>query len=119
MWVHVLMEPMPGPQLPAAVVKMVTYGEVHPGSSRVPVCLCNLSAHAMEIPTKAVVAQVIPANQVLPVIHPPDYQRVKAKTPKRLDCGGSGPPRSQRVAQIGAETGQGTIAQMGAPVCAW
>ena len=60
--VHVLMEPMPGPQLLAAVVPMVTCGELHPGSSRVPICLCSLSAHTMEIPTKAMVGQVIPAN---------------------------------------------------------
>ena len=70
MQVHVLMEPMPGPQLPAAVVPMVTYGELHPGSSRVLICLHNLSTHAMEIPTKAVFGQVVPANQVPPVVHP-------------------------------------------------
>ena len=69
MKVHVLMEPVPGPQLPAAVVPIATYGELHPGSSRVPVCLCNMSAHAMEIPAKTVVGQVIPANQVPPVVH--------------------------------------------------
>ena len=32
MWVHVLMEPVPGPQLATVVVLMVTYGELHPGS---------------------------------------------------------------------------------------
>ena len=68
MWVHVLMELMPGPQLPAAVVPTVTYRELHPGSSWVPICLCNLSAHTMEIPTKAMVRQVAPANQVPPVV---------------------------------------------------
>ena len=52
MWVHVLMELMPGPQLPAAVVPTVTYGELHPGSLRVPICLCYLSTHTVEIPTK-------------------------------------------------------------------
>ena len=52
MKVHVLMEPVLSPQLPAAVVPIATYGELHPGSSRVPVCLHNLSAHAMEIPAK-------------------------------------------------------------------
>ena len=31
MWVHMLMEPTPGPQLPAAVVPTVTYGELHWG----------------------------------------------------------------------------------------
>ena len=70
MWVHVLMEPMQGPQLPAAVVPTVTYRELYAGSSRVPICLHNLSACTMEIPTKAVVGQVVPANQVPLVVHP-------------------------------------------------
>ena len=39
MKVHVLTEPALGPQLPAAVVPIATYGELHPGSSRVPICL--------------------------------------------------------------------------------
>ena len=43
MKVHVLMEPALGPQLPAAVVPIATYGELHPGSSRVPICLRNMS----------------------------------------------------------------------------
>ena len=70
MWVHVLMELMPGPQLPAAVVPTATYGGLHPGSSRVPICLHNLRTHTMEIPTKAMVGQVALANQVPLVIHP-------------------------------------------------
>ena len=69
MWVHVLMELALGPQLPAAVVPTATYRELCPGPSRVPVCLCNLSAHAVEIPTKTVVGQVAPANQILPMVH--------------------------------------------------
>ena len=69
MWVHVLTEPMPGPQLPALVVPTVTYGELHSGSLRVPICLCNLSTHTMEIPAKAMVGQVAPANQVPLVVH--------------------------------------------------
>ena len=69
MRVHVLTEPVLGPQLPAAVVPTATYGELHPGSSRVPVCLHNFCTHAMEIPAKTVVGQVIPANQVPPVFH--------------------------------------------------
>ena len=55
MQVHVLTEPGLGPQFPAAVVPTATYGELCPGSSRVPVCLHNLSAHAVEIPAKTVV----------------------------------------------------------------
>ena len=70
MQVHVLTELMQGLQLLAAVVPTATYGELHPGSSRVPICLCNLSTHAIEIPAKAVVGQVIPTNQVPLVVHP-------------------------------------------------
>ena len=70
MQVHVLIELALGPQLPAAVEPTATYRELCPGSSRVPVCLCNLSAHAVEIPTKTVVGQVAPANQIPPVVHP-------------------------------------------------
>ena len=70
MWVFVLTEVMPSPQLPAAVVPTATYGEFHPGSSRVPICLYSLSACTVEIPTKTVVGQVAPANQVPLVVHP-------------------------------------------------
>ena len=69
MQVHVLTELALGPKLPAAVVPTSTYGELHPGSSRVPVCLCNLSAHAMDVPTKMVIGKIVPANQVPPVVH--------------------------------------------------
>ena len=69
MWVHVFMELVPGTQLPAAVVLTVTYGELHPRSSRVPISLHNLSACTMEILTKAVIGQVAPANQVPPVVN--------------------------------------------------
>ena len=70
MQVHVLMELALGPQLPARVVSTATYGELHPGSSRVPVCLHNLSTRAMEVPTKTIIGQVEPANQVPLVVHP-------------------------------------------------
>ena len=67
MKVHVLMEPALGPQLPAAVVPI---GELHPGSSRIPICLCNMSSCAVEVPAKTMVGQVMPTNQVPPVVHP-------------------------------------------------
>ena len=70
MRVHVLRELSFGPQLPAAVVPTATYGELHPGSSRVPVCLCNPSTHAMEVPAKMVTGQIVPANHVPLVVHP-------------------------------------------------
>ena len=70
MKVHVLTEPALGPQLPAVVVPIATYGELHPGSSRVPICLHNMSTHAVEIPAKTVVGQIMPANQIPSVVHP-------------------------------------------------
>ena len=36
----------------------------------VPVCLHNLSVHAVEIPIKTIVGQVVPVNQVSLVVHP-------------------------------------------------
>ena len=82
-WVHVLMEPMPGPRLLAAVLPTVTYGELHPRSSRVPICLHNLSTNTMEIPTKALVGQVIPANQVPPVVHPTRTTKEPKQKPQK------------------------------------
>ena len=58
-----------GPQLPAAVVPTATYGELHPGSSRLPVCLHNLNTLAIDVPTKMVVGQLVPANRVPLVVH--------------------------------------------------
>ena len=70
MKVHVLTEPTLGPQLPAAMVPIATYGELHPGSSRVPICLHNMSSCTVKILAKTVVGQVMPTNQVPPVVHP-------------------------------------------------
>ena len=69
MKVHVLTEPALSPQLPASVAPIATYGELHPGSSSIPVCLHNLSTHAVEIPAKSMAGQVIPTNQVPLVVH--------------------------------------------------
>ena len=41
-----------------------------PWFPRVPVCLCNLSTHAMEVPAKTIMRQIVPANQVPLVVHP-------------------------------------------------
>ena len=84
MKVHVLTEPALGPQLPAAVVPIATYGELHPGSSRVPICLRNMSSRAVEIPAKTVVGQVTAANQVPPEVHP---TRTAAETGTKLQKG--------------------------------
>ena len=83
MKVHVLMEPALGPQLPAAKVPIAMYGELHPGSSRLPICLCNMSSRAVEVPAKTMVGQVMPANQVPPAVHPTRTTKNKnVNTPK-------------------------------------
>ena len=69
MWVHMLAKPAWGPQLPASVVPTATYGELHLGSSKEPICPRNLSAHPIEVPAKAIVGQVA-ANQVPLVVLP-------------------------------------------------
>ena len=90
------MEPALGPQLPVAVVHTATYGELHPGSSRVPVCLHTLSTHAVEIPPKTVVGTVAPANQV-PLVVPltRTAEETNNQASKRIGLGGSRPPKSQ------------------------
>ena len=108
MWVHMLTEPTQGPQLPAVVVPMVTYGELHPGSLRVPICLHNLDAYSIEIPTKTVVGQVVPAKQVPPVVLPTRTSEESKSNPQKGWV---------LVAQTQAGTGQRAAAQMGAPVC--
>ena len=98
MKVHVLIEPALGPQLPAAVVPIATYGELHPGSSRVPICLCNMSSHAMEVPAKT--GWTGYACQPSTPSGPPnqDYCRDKYQITQRLGLGGFRPPRPKRVA---------------------
>ena len=85
MQVNVLTEPALSPQLPVAEVPTATYGELHLGSSRVPVCLHNLHANAVEVPAKAVVGQVVPANQV-PLVVPP-IRTAEEKTTKHQKDG--------------------------------
>ena len=88
-----------------------------PGSSRVPVCLHNLSACAPEIPLKLWVGQVAPANQILPVVHPTrtakgtNTQVSKGWVMETLDLPGLTEwPESEQE--------QGAAGQMGTPVCA-
>ena len=90
---------MPDPQLPTAVVPTVTYGELHLESSWVPICLCNLSIHSIEIPTKAVVDQVMPSKPSATGSPPDrDFRGVQQQLPKGMDLGGPGPPRPWRMA---------------------
>ena len=117
MRVDLLMQLMPGPQLPAAVVPTATYGKLHPGFSRVPICLHNLSDHTGHS-HKSCDWTGCPC-QPSTTGSPPnqDFWRVKSQTPKGMGLGSPGPARSPRVARIRAETGQRAAAQMGAPVC--
>ena len=64
MWVQVLVEPVWGPKLPTSVVPTTTYGELHSGSSQVPIYLRNLSVYLNMIPVKVIIRRVTPANQV-------------------------------------------------------
>ena len=91
MQVHVIMELALGCQLPAAVVPTATYGELYTGSSRIPVCLCNLSTCAMEVPTKTIIGQIVPANQVPLVVHL--TAETKIPSTKRMGFGGFRPPK--------------------------
>ena len=77
----------------------MTYGELHLGSSWVFICLQNVSIHPVEIPSKAVAGQVMPANQVLPVVLPEETLMDPPATPKRMDLGGPGPPRPRGMTQ--------------------
>ena len=81
------------------MVLTATYGELHPGSSWVPICLQNLSADSVEIPAKAVVGQVVPANQVLLVTFPVETLEVHLQPSKMMDLGGPGPQSPRGMAQ--------------------
>ena len=65
------------------MVLTVTYGELHPGSCWVPICLCNFNAHSVQIPTKTVVVQVVPANQVPLVILPTGTSEESTSNPPK------------------------------------
>ena len=117
MQVHVLAEPAWGPQLPASVVLTATYGELHPGPSKVPIFLRNLSGHPMVIPTKVVIDKAALANQVPLVVHPTGiWGESTHGPPERLDSGEIEPSGSRGVAHRGTRSGQEAAGQMGTPV---
>ena len=118
MQVHILAEPAWDPQLPASMVPTATYWELLLGSSWVPICLRNLSAHPIEVQSKAIIGKVAPVNQILPVVLPTEnLGRVHFWLQEGMDPGGIGPPRPQGVAQSRTRTGQGAATQMGTPIC--
>ena len=51
-----------GPKLPSKV-PAATCGELHPGSSQVPICLRSLDAHPIVVLDKVIIRIVTPANQ--------------------------------------------------------
>ena len=58
----------------------------------------KLSAHSVKIPTKAVVGQVMPANQVPPVVLLEEALGVYLQPPTRMGLGGPGTPRPRGMA---------------------
>ena len=56
--------------MPATMVLTATYGEIYLGYSQLPICLRNISAHPIEVPTKAIVGKVAPVIQVPLVVLP-------------------------------------------------
>ena len=114
MQVHVLTELVLGPQLPAAVVPTATYGELCPGSSRVPVCLHNLGAHAVEIPAKTVVGQVVPANQIPPAVHPTKTTKeTQHPSIKKMGLGGLRSPKVSPSGLSQSRNGPGSCCSNG------
>ena len=117
MWVHLLAKPAWGPQLPASIILTATYGELHPGSSQVPICLRNLSAHSIVIPTKVVVGSH--SSQPGATGGSPDgnHGRIHPWPLERLDPGVIEPSGSRGVVQGGKKSGQEASVQRGTPVC--
>ena len=64
MQIHMLAQPAQSSQLPISIVLTAMYGEVHPSSSQVLICLRNLGAHSTVIQAKVVVGKVTLANKV-------------------------------------------------------
>ena len=83
LWVHVLSEPMPGPQLPTVVVPTVTYGELHQGSSGTHLSVQLECSHSIKIPTKTVVGWVVPTNHIPPVVIPTGISEESISNPQR------------------------------------
>ena len=116
--VHMLAKPAWGPQYPTSVIPAATYGELHPESSRVLICLRNLSACPIEVPAKAAVGQVTPANQVPLVVLPTEASGGSTHGSKKEWIHGSiESPGPRGVAWGRTSTGQGTATQMEPPIC--
>ena len=117
MQVHMLTEPACGAQLPISMVLTATYGELHLRSSQVPICLRNLSVHAIEVPTKAIVGKVTPANWVPPMVLLMETSEGSTHNPQKgwilEELNLQGLEEWPKVEQ----EGQGAAAQMGTFVC--
>ena len=76
--------------MPTSIVPITIYGELHQGSSQVPICLRNWSAKPMVIPIKVVVDKVALANQWFSQWEPQESTHVPHKDwiPEELNLQG-------------------------------
>ena len=65
------------------MVLTARYGKLLLGSSQVPICLRDLSAHSIEVPTKVIVGKAALANHVLPVVLPMETPRESTYNPQK------------------------------------
>ena len=117
MQVHMLAEPAWSPKLPTSVILTATHGDLHPGSSWVPICLRNLSAHSVEVPTKVIVGKVTLANQVPPVVLLTETQRGPPTLPRKDGSWRNWTSKPTVMAQSRTRRNHGAAAQVGTPVC--
>ena len=118
MWVHVLTEPMLGPHWSQQWYQLWPMVNWILGPQGYLSACATWAPMPWKFPPKAVVGQVVPANQVPLVVHPTRTTvEPHNKSQKRMDLGAFGHPRSQRMAWIRAETGKKAMTQMGAPIC--
>ena len=104
-----------GPPAATSIVPTTTYGELHLGSSQMPICL---SAHPIVVPTKVVIGKVTLANQVPPVVLPMGASGESTHgPPRRTGSWRVEPLGSGGVAQGGIRPGQEAAGKVGTPVC--
>ena len=119
MWVQLyLLNQYEAPSCPPLWYPTATYGELHSGSSQIPICLWNMSALPHRSPCQGNCWQGH-SNQPGTTGGPPNrnLRIVCLLPPERMDSGGVEPPGPGGVARSRTKTGQGATAQMGTPVC--
>ena len=118
MRVNVLAEPAQSPQLPVSVIPTTTYGESHPGSSRVLTCLRNFECPPLRGPCQGHSWPGCSCKSGTPSGPPSrDLRWVHLWLKEGMDPESIESPRPRAVAWGRACTGQGAATQMGAPIC--